>query len=359
MAHASRSFRSLCAAVVFAGCSSSPEGAAVPAEAPSPSVAADAAAATVAQTPLPQAARRGRSNRRSHEANATKPLQLQPATESVPYTARADIRVEGSYRVIRANGAPAHRVGKFPNRGNPHAIEEQSYEVRVPAAPTIASMITPLGNHNFGFAVNGVPFDPGAAEFYLGDRDSWQYEALGGAVPLGIDDNHAHVQPTGAYHYHGLPKGLLAELGVGSSAVSPIVGWAADGFPIYALYGPSNPKDASSAPKEYRSSHALRRGERPSSEGHPGGSFDGTFVADYQFVEGSGDLDTCNGATVVTEDFPDGTYAYFLTRDWPVIPRCYRGTPEPSVVERGPGGPPPGSGHDHPPHRGRGRRGGR
>lgn len=314
--------------------------------------------------PLPPAARRGSSNRRAHEANAARPLTLQPAAESLPYQARADIRIEGDARVIRGNGAPTHTVGKFPNRGNPHAIEEQSYEVRVPAKPSVAATVTKLGNHNFGFAVNGVPFDPGAAEFYLGDRESWQYEALGGAVPLGIDDNHAHVQPTGAYHYHGLPKGLLAELGVGSSRVSPIVGWAADGFPIYALYGPSDPNDPNSAPKEYRSSHVLRDGERPNTEGHPGGTFDGTFVADYRFAQGTGDLDACNGTTIVTKDFPDGTYAYFLTRDWPVIPRCYRGTPDPSVIERGPGGgaaPPPGGGHghDHPPRRGRGRRGGR
>lgn len=359
MGLASRSLPGLSTALVVFGCSSSPEGAAGPAEAPTPAVASEETEVALPETPLPPAARRGSSNRRPHEANATKPLRLQPASEPVPYSARADIRVEGRYRIIRANGAPAHRVGKFPNRGNPHAIEEQSYEVRVPAAPALASASTPLGNHNFGFAVNGVPFDPGAAEFYLGDRESWQYEALGGAVPLGIDDNHAHVQPTGAYHYHGLPKGLLAELGVGSSAVSPIVGWAADGFPIYALYGPSDPKEAGSAPKEYRSSHALRKGERPSGEGHPGGTFDGTFVADYQFVPGSGELDSCNGTTVVTEDFPDGTYAYFLTREWPVIPRCYRGTPEPSVIERGPGRPPSGAGHDHPPHRRRGRRGGR
>ena len=355
----------LAATLTSAGCSSS-EGAADPPASLSPSPSAERPTVTMDDAPLPPPARRGSSNRRAHEANSTRPLNLLPANVRLSYAARANIRVEGDVRVIRANGAPAHAVGTFPNRGNPHAIEEQAYEVRVPAAPSIAATVTTLGNHNFGFAINGVPFDPGAAEFYLGDRDSWQYEALGGAVPLGIDDNHAHVQPTGAYHYHGLPKGLRAELGVGSDRLSPVVGWAADGFPIYALYGPSNPDDPNSAPKEYRSSHALREGPRPSSDGHPGGTFDGTFVADYRFVQGAGDLDACNGTTVATPDFPDGTYAYFLTRDWPVIPRCYRGTPDPSVIERGPGGgaghPPgagPGHGHQHPPRRGRGRRGGR
>ena len=38
--------------------------------------------------------------------------------------------------------------------------------------------------------------DPGTAEFWNGDRRSnWNYEALGGAVPLVINEHHAHVQP--------------------------------------------------------------------------------------------------------------------------------------------------------------------
>ena len=45
-----------------------------------------------------------------------------------------------------------------------------------------------------------------------------QYEALSGAVPLGIDANNAHVQPTGAYHYHGVPTGLLRDLGASPRA---------------------------------------------------------------------------------------------------------------------------------------------
>ncbi|MFK7778874.1 MAG: YHYH protein, partial [Gimesia sp.] len=47
-------------------------------------------------------------------------------------------------------------------------------------------------------------------------------------------------------------------------------------------------------------------------------------------------------------EFPDGTYHYYLTEDFPFIPRNYRGTPDSSFQKRGPGtrqrppGPPPG-----------------
>jgi hypothetical protein len=155
----------------------------------------------------------------------------------------------------------------------------------------------------------------------------WQYEPLSGAVPLGVDDNHAHVQPNGAYHYHGLPQGLLEILQVSANRHSPRVGWAADGFPIYARYGCADPEDSTSAIVELPSSYRLRRGKRPKSERDPGDYYDGTFTVDYEYRERLLGLDECNRRFTVTPEFPDGSYVYFLSRDWPVIPRCHRGTP--------------------------------
>jgi hypothetical protein len=161
-------------------------------------------------------------------------------------------------------------VGRFPNRGNPHALSSQAHSWSVPASPQRAAEPTQLELGPFGVAVNGVPFDPGAAEFFEGRFGSiWRYEALAGAVPLGVDTHHAHVQPSGAYHYHGLPTGLIEELGAPA-----LVGWAADGFPIYV-------------DPALDSSWVLRAGERPSGSGEPGGAYDGTFVADYELGEGA------------------------------------------------------------------------
>ena len=150
------------------------------------------------------------------------------------------------------------------------------------------------------------------------------------------------------------------------------MGWAADGFPIYTLYGYSNGQDAKSGVKKLKSSYRLKKGQRPSGGSNPGGSYDGTFVGDYTYQAGLGDLDDCNGQAAVTPEFPKGTYAYFLTQTWPVIPRCFKGTPDRSfqkqrISRRGgrggqgrrvrPGGgrfgPPPGGRHPPfgpPPH---------
>ncbi|MDB5282083.1 MAG: hypothetical protein JWO06_1158, partial [Bacteroidota bacterium] len=49
----------------------------------------------------------------------------------------------------------------------------------------------------------------------------------------------------------------------------------------------------------------------------------GSFIQDYIFVSGSGDLDVHNGRFCVTPEYPNGTYAYFVTLDstlYPVYP---------------------------------------
>ncbi len=281
---------------------------------------------------------------RVHRATQSDGFVPIPADRSPGAPDVVTVTVEGGRRVIRADGIPEHLVGAFPNAGNPNSIRVQSYVYQMPVTPRRGREPRPLGMNNFGVGVNGVPFDPGAAEWYLGKQSSgWQYEALSGAVTLGIDANNAHVQPTGAYHYHGLPTGLLSDLSLSPSVHSPLVGWAADGFPIYALYGYA---PGSTDVRELRSSYRLREGTRPSGSGQPGGTYDGTFIEDYAFAEGSGDLDRCNGRQAVTPEYPDGTYAYFLTREWPVIPRCHVAAPDASFAK----GPPNGGRHGPPPH---------
>ena len=295
-----------------------------------------AAVVVLAQFPPPM---------RQHTATKKQELQLVLADQQLPARNEVAITEEDGFRVIRVNSIPEHKVGRFPNRGNPHRVEQISTAFRVPLMPRSNDEPYPIRlGLNFGVAVNGILFDPSAAEFWQGNpRLGWQYEALGGAVPLGLDENYAHVQPSGKYHYHGLPSGLLGDLHFDPEAHSPLVGWAADGFPIYARFGYSDPQDPKSAIVELHSSYRLKQGDRPAPPDGPGGAYDGAFLNDYELVARSGDLDECNGRTCVTPEFPAGTYAYFLTSEWPVIPRQFRGTPDPSF-QSGPGGPPGGPG---------------
>lgn len=161
----------------------------------------------------------------------------------------------------------------------------------------------------------------------------------------------------------GKPTGYLEGLELSPDEHSPIIGWAFDGFPIYAMYGYADPTDPESEIVEMTSSFKLKEGTRPEPPEGPGGEYDGAFTADYEYVEGAGTLDECNGRFTVTPDFPEGTYAYFVTNTWPMIYRNFRGTPirsdrggpggqrgsGPGADGQrgpGPGGPPPHQ-HDH------------
>jgi hypothetical protein len=258
---------------------------------------------------------------------------------------RVAIVTNGEYRLLTANGLPDHAPGQFPNRGNPNAISAQSYTFRVTLRPQTNA--TPRSGQGawFGVALNGVPFEPGTAEFWNGQRD-WNFEAQSGFIDLGLDVNNAHVQPNGAYHYHGLPIGLMAKIG-GEGKRMMLVGYAADGFPIYTSYGYSNATNAASPLKKLRPGWQLKKGTRPAG---PGGNYDGKFTADYEYVPGSGDLDECNGRWGVTPESPQGTYYYCITTEFPQLARQWRGTPNETFFKRGPGpGGPGGPNNRRPP----------
>ena len=267
------------------------------------------------------------------------PMQLAQLGDERPTSAattlggnKVTITVSGGERVILANGLPDHAPGQFPNRGNPNRIAAQNYRFRIPTKPQTNAVPREGRGAWFGVAINGVPFEPGTGEFWNGQR-AWNYEAKSGAIDLGLDKHNAHVQPTGAYHYHGLPTGLIQKLG-GDGNKMLLVGWAADGFPIYTSYAHRVATNAASPLVKMRSSWQLKKGAR---NGGPGGDCDGRFTADYEFVSGSGDLDECNGRFGVTPEFPQGTYYYCITEEFPQLARSWRGTPDSSFFKRGPG----------------------
>jgi hypothetical protein len=194
--------------------------------------------------------------------------------------------------------------------------------------------------------LNGIKFDPGTGGTcastatsndttvsgsttvggctLLGNQGTWRLEALGQSVfNFGADGSNAHVQPNGEYHYHGMPEKFITKLGKGTSTMT-LVGWASDGFPMYARYGYSTAGDAASGVKVLKSSWRLKStpdSGRPLTTIFPMG----TFLQDYEYASGSGDLDECNGRTGVTPEFPNGTYYYAVTDSWPFVHRCVKG----------------------------------
>ncbi|MBT4223827.1 MAG: YHYH protein [Opitutae bacterium] len=182
---------------------------------------------------------------------------------------------------------------------NPNQILEAQETFRIPLNPLNNSTATdtPLGT--VGLALNGVPIynpfeDPNETAAY-------------GRIFSGCC---GHPQRNGIYHYHKYPTclrllsdtwksekekcdeldALLVENGH-----SPLIGFADDGWPIYGPVGWRN--DGSKTGVVLLSSYT--------------GSSDSSGNAAY--VEGSGDLDDCNGLVSPTPEFPEGIYHYVMT----------------------------------------------
>jgi hypothetical protein len=176
--------------------------------------------------------------------------------------------------------------------------------------------------------LNGVKVDLLAAGcFNVGDgkvrcndiNQPWRFDPMYAANGFGVDSHNAHAQPGGTYHYHGLPFALFSGDGQNES---PVIGFAADGFPIFGSYF-----DDGSRIRKALSSYQLKMGARPNDNGGPGGTYDGSYRDDYEFVESLGDLDSCNGMTV------NGVYGYYITDVFPYVVGCFSGLPDVSFTK--------------------------
>ena len=102
--------------------------------------------------------------------------------------------------------------------------------------------------------------------------------------------------------------------------VSPVIGFAFDGHPIYGPYG----YDTNGKLKEMTSSYRLK-------QGHTGqGGID-----DWEYVKGLGDLDKCNGILSKIPASKEPTYHYHASIisgsgeiGFPYFILCYAGEPE-------------------------------
>ena len=113
------------------------------------------------------------------------------------------------------------------------------------------------------------------------------------------------------------PTQLCQDLNDDGSTHSPILGFAYDGNPIYGSYGFRDPLDKNSAISKLKSAYSLKSNRLggPSKIEYPLG----TFIEDYVWVPstetGKLELDENNGRYCVTPEYPNGTYAYFVSVD--------------------------------------------
>ena len=257
------------------------------------------------------------------------------------FTGTLTITVDGDDCVFSSNNIPNH---DFNDSSAAFAtqVSAVSKQVRVPIEPVFASATTAISlTTDNAIFLNGVKLDLlAAACFGVGDEkigcnnmsQPWRFDPMSSKNNFGTDQHNAHTQPDGAYHYHGNPMALFSQ---SATAESGVIGFAADGFPIFGSY-----INVQGQIRQVSSSYRLKSGNRPTGNGNPGGTYDGKYVDDYEYVAGLGDLDQCNGM------MRDGVYGYYVTNSYPWVMACFKGKPDSSFNKTASGGsgqnPPPG-----------------
>ena len=260
----------------------------------------------------------------------------------------------------------------FPN----YPVNTKTF-TRIPRTSTLTSMVTngvastnATGLGAIGGFVDGVAMYNSWDAYYWngttnvsGGGSSGYYWRRDAYVNEGVtfDPGNAHQDQSGTYHYHANPPALRYLLGDGVSYNattdtytenptnlhhSPILAWVNDGHPLYGPYGYSNPTNSNSGIRRMVSGYVIRNGQNgtdnltvtgrtnipawaarvfgvSSNQSGPNVSTNqplGTYMEDNDYLgdlgqkQGVGfDLDEYNGRYCVTPDFPDGTYAYFVS----------------------------------------------
>lgn len=296
--------------------------------------------------------------------------------QSLPvYCGVQEIYSSTNWVYVRSTGLGSHVMGAwYLNSAHttyfPAFPTNQKTMFRIPRTNAVPATKSLSGGGAIGMFVDGVAmFNNWDAYYWNGSADTastgssgyWNRDAYVNEG-LTFDPGNAHQPGSGQYHYHANPPALRYLLGdhVNYNSVtkvyteatntpakhSPILGWAADGFPIYGPYGYSVSNNASSTIKRMVSGYVLRNGQYGTSNlttygritipawsarlhnvasnilsgpavstSYPLGRYmeDNDYLGDHGYVQGVDfDLDEYNGRYCVTPEFPGGTYAYFV-----------------------------------------------
>ena len=262
---------------------------------------------------------------------------------------------------VTTHGIPVYTTGPFLD-GNPSLASDQNAIFKLPLTP-VQNTGTPTATQggNIGIFINGTAmFDfrdgvawntttnslcggPGNPPCPGGpaSTQAWNRDAII-AEKAGFDCSKGHPAQ-GNYHHHQNPSAFDLDLTVISTICtlydadglyaidntvhSPLIGFAADGFPVYGAYGFAN-ADGTGGITRIKSSYQLRAITTRSIHADGTDVADGPAVSatyplgyfreDYEYIPHVGQadyLDSHNGRFCVTPEYPNGTYCYFATVD--------------------------------------------
>lgn len=242
--------------------------------------------------------------------------QLERALQPPSAEQQANIAIKTTklFRYFKINGVPDLSLIGFPRAANKGAPESQRYTLRTPLNPLYAKYLPSQSQQTelpFGIALNGVLIT-------RGPDDYWNI------------------------NNHPISKNTL--LNLRQRKLPTLIGYAADGFPIYGPHGFKRAEDSQSELIELKTSFRLRKQKKvtPSTKAGETDTIATTSSADtpltenknakslreYEYIDKLGDLDDYNGRFGVTAEYPNGTYYYVISNSYPFIPIALREEPD-------------------------------
>ena len=232
-----------------------------------------------------------------------------------------EVYFSANYSYVKCTGIPSYTIG--PWAMNPNTPSNQNWVFKIARFPVPDPTPAIAGNGQIGVLINGVVlFNAGDAMSY-NNQNIWHrlaqyFEAVS------FDTSGGHPSPQRAYHYHINMKKLYSP---DSTAHSPILGYMFDGYPLYGPYAYAN-TNGTGGIRRMRTGFVKRNISTrttlpdgtvlPSNQWGPAVSSQyplGCFNEDYESATSNFDLDSHNGRFCVTPEYPQGTYAYFITID--------------------------------------------
>jgi len=171
-------------------------------------------------------------------------------TRVIDFEGYVNVEVFDSYCNLSSDNIPNHDFNDTSANFRTN-VAEIDREFRVQRDPQMAPEISQINRQAWdAVMLNGVVVDVKSAGCYkpsesradadgnteagCGPNDNWMLIPLEYSTKFGADIHNAHVQPDGTYHYHGNPNAMFDDSPSGEG--SPVIGFAADGFPIYGSY---------------------------------------------------------------------------------------------------------------------------
>ena len=226
-----------------------------------------------------------------------------------------------NFAYVKCTGIPSYTIG--PWAMNPNTPANQNWVFKITRFPVPDPTPSVAGNGQIGVLINGVVLFNGGDAMSYNNQNIWHrlaqyFEAVS------FDTSGGHPSPQRSYHYHINMKKLYSP---DTTAHSPILGYMFDGYPLYGPYAYEN-SNGTGGIKRMRTGFVKRNITTrttlpdgtvlPSNQWGPAVSSQyplGCFTEDYEQATSNFDLDSHNGRFCVTPEYPDGTYAYFITID--------------------------------------------